>query len=89
MKSIVYNSDCLIALREMPDKAFDLAIVDPPYGIKADATQKYQTVAGGKFISKHHGTKKFLPRNIFVNLNEYHDNRSFGAAIIFQPICQE
>ena len=33
MKSIVYNSDCLIALREMPDKAFDLAIVDPPYGI--------------------------------------------------------
>lgn len=33
MKSIVYNSDCLIALREMPDKAFDLAIVDPPYGL--------------------------------------------------------
>ncbi len=25
--------DCLAAMREMPDKAFDLAIVDPPYGI--------------------------------------------------------
>ena len=25
--------DCLAAMREMPDKAFNLAIVDPPYGI--------------------------------------------------------
>lgn len=32
-KSVVYNSDCLEAMRAMPDKAFDLAIVDPPYGI--------------------------------------------------------
>ncbi len=32
-ESKVYNSDCLAAMREMPDKAFDLAIVDPPYGI--------------------------------------------------------
>ena len=25
--------DCLAAMREMPDNAFDLAIVDPPYGL--------------------------------------------------------
>lgn len=25
--------DCLAAMREMPDKAFSLTIVDPPYGI--------------------------------------------------------
>ena len=36
MKSVVYNQDCLEAMREMPDKAFDLAIVDPPYGIGYD-----------------------------------------------------
>lgn len=30
----IFNSDCLIAMKEMPDKAFDLAIVDPPYGIE-------------------------------------------------------
>lgn len=24
--------DCLDAMRQMPDKVFDLAIVDPPYG---------------------------------------------------------
>ncbi len=32
-KSETYNTDCLEAMRAMPDKAFDLAIVDPPYGI--------------------------------------------------------
>lgn len=31
--SEVYNMDCLAAMREMPDKTFSLAIVDPPYGI--------------------------------------------------------
>lgn len=36
MISEVYNSDCLEAMRLMPDKAFDLAIVDPPYGIDCD-----------------------------------------------------
>ena len=31
--SIVENRDCLEAMKEFPDKFFDLAIVDPPYGI--------------------------------------------------------
>tara|TARA_R110002020_G_scaffold259501_1_gene473414 strand:+ start:55 stop:660 length:606 start_codon:yes stop_codon:yes gene_type:complete len=29
----IYNKDCLEALKEMSDNQFDLAIVDPPYGI--------------------------------------------------------
>lgn len=29
------NADCMEVLRELPDNAFDLAIVDPPYGINA------------------------------------------------------
>jgi site-specific DNA-methyltransferase (adenine-specific) len=32
-KSETFNRDCLDAMREMPDNAFDLAIIDPPYGI--------------------------------------------------------
>lgn len=32
--NIAYNRDCLEAMREMPDNAFDLAVVDPPYGIE-------------------------------------------------------
>ena len=30
--SIVENRDCLEAMKEFPDKFFDLAVVDPPYG---------------------------------------------------------
>jgi site-specific DNA-methyltransferase (adenine-specific) len=29
----LFNMDCMDAMKEMPDKAFDLAIVDPPYGL--------------------------------------------------------
>ena len=29
----IYNIDCMTALKEMQDNQFDLAIVDPPYGI--------------------------------------------------------
>lgn len=41
MKNIIlgditlYNADCMDILRGMPDNSFDLAIVDPPYGIEA------------------------------------------------------
>lgn len=32
----IYNVDCMEFIRGLPDKAFDLAIVDPPYGIGED-----------------------------------------------------
>lgn len=35
----LYNQDCLEAMRQMPDKAFDLAIVDPPYRDKNQPTK--------------------------------------------------
>src|SRR4051812_29417401 len=31
----VFNRDCMEAMKEFPDKFFDMAIVDPPYGIGA------------------------------------------------------
>ena len=31
-----YNMDCMDGMREFPDNYFELAVVDPPYGIKAD-----------------------------------------------------
>lgn len=30
--TVAYNEDCLAAMKKMPDKCFDLAVVDPPYG---------------------------------------------------------
>lgn len=30
--NVAYNRDCVEAMKEYPDKYFDLAVVDPPYG---------------------------------------------------------
>jgi len=49
-KSEVFNQDCLAAMREMDDNAFDLAIVDPPYGIGNFIPQAGERMAG-KFDS--------------------------------------
>lgn len=35
-KTIAYNIDCMEYMRTVPDKYFDLAVVDPPYGGGAD-----------------------------------------------------
>ena len=32
MPTYAFNRDCMEAMREFPDKFFDLAVVDPPYG---------------------------------------------------------
>ena len=52
--SIAENRDCMDAMRDFPDKFFELAVVDPPYGIgvtdnksgmgrrKGDAKAKYK-----------------------------------------------
>ena len=37
--NVAYNMDCLEAMKKMPDNAFDLAVVDPPYGDGQQAVQ--------------------------------------------------
>jgi len=34
-----YNKDCMEAMKEIPDNYFELAIVDPPYGIGEDGSK--------------------------------------------------
>lgn len=36
MALVLKNCDCMELMKEYPDKYFDLAIVDPPYGIGFD-----------------------------------------------------
>ncbi len=35
----LHHKDCMEDIRKMPDKAYDLAIVDVPYGINEDGTK--------------------------------------------------
>jgi len=54
----LYNMDCMEGMAQFPDKYFDLAIVDPPYGIdRANNTKK---------ISKHKGRK-----NSYIKRGDY------------------
>lgn len=55
MTSIVLNEDCMQAMKQYSDNYFDLAVVDPPYGIKininmgrrkGDKKSKYHKFAG-------------------------------------------
>jgi site-specific DNA-methyltransferase (adenine-specific) len=41
MKSEVFNEDCMVGMARYPDKYFDLAIVDPPYGIGEDGRNNH------------------------------------------------
>lgn len=41
-----YLMDCMDGMRQFPDKYFDIAVVDPPYGInieKSGRLKKYNT----------------------------------------------
>ena len=51
--NVAYNVDCMEYMRTLPEKAFDLAVVDPPYGIsinhnmgrrKGDKPSEYKKV---------------------------------------------
>ena len=63
-----YNMNCMEAMKEFPDKFFDLAIVDPPYGIKV-ASHK-----GGKIIGGGRGSSEVSPVYAPAKSNRTHQN---------------
>ena len=63
-KQIAYNMDCMEAMREMPDKAFELAIVDPPYGIGVDKMTMFD---GAKKQSRHKEYRDIAPTNEYFS----------------------
>jgi site-specific DNA-methyltransferase (adenine-specific) len=59
--STVYNEDCLEAMKRYPDNYFDLAVVDPPYGIGADEKNSKRELKSKKSaaLSKDFGGQKW------------------------------
>ena len=58
----IFNQDCMEAMKAMPDKAYELAVVDPPYGVNIG-----QVVGGGKPFGssgENRRGKVILPQNI-------------------------
>ena len=52
----IYNIDCMLGMKEFPDNYFELAIVDPPYGIGEDGLKNHSR---GKLAP----AKKYTPKN--------------------------
>ena len=48
MINIVHNCDCMEFMKTCKDNQFELAIVDPPYGIKADKKNSDNTFKSNK-----------------------------------------
>lgn len=56
MISEVFNVDCLEYMRTLPDKAFTLAIADPPYGLGEDGEKNHSR-------SKLAEARKYTPKD--------------------------
>lgn len=71
----LYNMDCMAAMQEIPDKFFELAICDPPYGIGIDGQKLNINKKNPKHTRKEHirktGMLQFLRRSISENWREY------------------
>ena len=73
MQNGFYNMDCMEGMKEFPDNHFDLAIVDPPYGI-------------GKFTYDAHTDPK---KGRVKNKKKYSDNYTWNENIPQQKYFDE
>jgi site-specific DNA-methyltransferase (adenine-specific) len=69
---MIYNQDCMEAMKDMSDNQFDLAIVDPPYGINADKKNSVKKLQSKKSasLSKDYGNQNWddaIPNQDFFN----------------------
>lgn len=70
--NIAYNMDCMEAMRKMPDKAFDLAVVDPPYGIEKAfcATSRIAKYGKMQTVNDYKPTKEYFDQLFRVSENQ-------------------
>lgn len=82
MENVVYLMDCMEFLKTCPDKAFDLAIVDPPYG------DGNQDVGGGTVRTTVREVQPSTGSTTFRN-REQGKNRGNGrnCRVFRRPLC--
>lgn len=86
--NVVYNIDCMEYMRTLPDKYFDLAVCDPPYGININHN------IGRRKGGKPSGHKKVRwdaappPTSILTSCGEYPKNRLFGVLTTLLAVCR-
>lgn len=85
----LYNRDCMEAMKEIPDKYFELAICDPPYGIGIDS-QKLSINKNPKHNRKAHTQKSWdhaiPPEDYFRELERVSVNQIIWGGITLLSI---
>ena len=66
-RQIAYCMDCMDFMKLLPDKAFDLAIVDPPYGIGAGGAMGGDVLAKNKNYKVYSGADKASSEKVYFD----------------------
>lgn len=78
-----YNMDCMEGMKQFPDKFFDLAVVDPPYGIGENGSKNHtrgNLATATNYKSFAGGDKKPPDEDYFTELFRVSKNQIvFGA----------
>ena len=92
-KVTLLNCDCMEYMKDIPDNVFDLAIVDPPYGISFDGNTTVKGKAGkaNTFGDKQHHVKKEWDsvrpsKEYFIELQRVSKNQIIWGGNYFAPI---
>ena len=65
--SLAYNIDCMDLMAQYPNKYFDLAVVDPPYGIGFDGQRKSSSKHGGRRKKEFKGWDNKIPNKKYFD----------------------
>ena len=77
--NIVYNMDCMEYMRTLPDKAFDLAVVDPPYGININCNAGRRANAKNPKRARKKWDAQIPPKEYFEELFRVSANQLIGG----------
>lgn len=84
----IRNCDCMDLMAEFPDKYFDLAIVDPPYGINESKRDSYHPNASTRYKPKEWDTAP--DQNYFLELFRVSENQIiWGGNYFYLPPCKK
>jgi len=71
IKSEVFNMDCIEGMKQYPDKHFELAIVDPPYGINFGEFNRTNKASTGERVKankyKNSNWDDSIPNDLYFN----------------------
>lgn len=89
--NVAYNIDCMEFMRKMPDNAFSLAVVDPPYGIMESGAKNHtrgKLAKARDYKPFYGGDEKAPTKEYFESLNGFPETKSFLVQTILPIICR-